>query len=83
MRRMAATVMKISRNGQISLPAAVRHRWNVDRVIVIDTPGGLMVRPFDPDAVDRIRGKYHRPGAPSVDEVKAAERRIEARKERR
>ena len=48
MPRMAAIVMKISRNGQISLPAAVRHRWNVDRVIVIETParfGGASLRP--------------------------------------
>jgi AbrB family looped-hinge helix DNA binding protein len=56
---MSSTVtMKITKNGQISLPAEVRRRWNTDRVIIIDTPDGLVVRPFDPDAVRRLRGKY-------------------------
>ncbi len=55
---MAPTVMRITKNGQISLPSEVRRRWNVDRVIVIDTPAGLVVRPFDPDAVRSLRGKY-------------------------
>jgi AbrB family looped-hinge helix DNA binding protein len=56
---MSSTVtMKITKNGQISLPAEVRRRWNTDRVIVIDTPYGLVIRPFDPHAVERLRGKY-------------------------
>jgi AbrB family looped-hinge helix DNA binding protein len=50
--------MKITKNGQISLPAEVRRRWNTDRVIILDTPDGLVIRPFDPDAVKRLRGKY-------------------------
>jgi AbrB family looped-hinge helix DNA binding protein len=54
----STATMKITKNGQISLPAEVRRRWNTDRVIVIDTPDGLVVRPFDPDAVRRLRGKY-------------------------
>lgn len=29
-------VMKVSRNGQISLPAHVRARWNCDEVHVVD-----------------------------------------------
>jgi AbrB family looped-hinge helix DNA binding protein len=55
---MSSTVtMKVTKNGQISLPAEVRRRWNTDRVIVIDTPDGLIIRPFDPEAVKRLRGK--------------------------
>jgi AbrB family looped-hinge helix DNA binding protein len=53
-----STLMRVTKNGQISLPAEVRRRWNTDRVIVIDTPEGLIIRPFDPDAVKRLRGKY-------------------------
>jgi len=61
-------VMKISRNGQISIPADVRKRWNTDRVIVIDTKDGLIVRPFDPDVVRSLRGKYRHLYTTSVDD---------------
>jgi len=82
MRLMAgSTVLKVTANGQISIPAHVRHRWNTDRVIAIDTPAGLIIRPFDPDAIDRIAGSFKRPGAPSVDEIRRQEREDEARRE--
>jgi bifunctional DNA-binding transcriptional regulator/antitoxin component of YhaV-PrlF toxin-antitoxin module len=76
-----STVLKVTANGQISIPAHVRHRWNTDRVIAIDTPAGLIIRPFDPDAIDRIAGSFKRPGAPSVDEIRRQEREDEARRE--
>ncbi len=63
-----STVMRVTKNGQISLPAEVRHRWQTDRVIVIDTPGGLLIRPFDPDAVRRLRGKYAHLGVDTTNE---------------
>src|SRR5947207_2853768 len=28
--------MKVSRNGQVSIPADARARWNADRVVVVD-----------------------------------------------
>jgi len=34
--RKLTQVMKVSRNGQISLPAHVRARWNCDEVHVVD-----------------------------------------------
>ena len=62
--------MKVTQGGQISIPADVRRRWNTDRVVVIDTPDGLIVRPFDPDAADRIMGKYARRGGMTSDEMR-------------
>jgi len=76
-----ATILKVTSNGQISIPAAVRHRWKTDRVIAADTPWGLVVRPYDPDAVGRIAGSYRRPEAPTVDEVRRQERADDARRE--
>jgi bifunctional DNA-binding transcriptional regulator/antitoxin component of YhaV-PrlF toxin-antitoxin module len=29
-------VMKVSSNGQVSIPAEARARWNADRVVVVD-----------------------------------------------
>jgi AbrB family looped-hinge helix DNA binding protein len=79
---MTSTLMRVTKNGQISIPAEVRHRWNTDRVVVIDTPDGLVVRPFDPDAIRRLRGKYAAaPGSPSVDELRRLERAEDAERE--
>ena len=75
--------MKVTQGGQISIPADVRRRWNTDRVVVIDTPDGLIVRPFDPSAVDRIMGKYARPGGMASDEMRRIAREEDALREAR
>ena len=76
-----ATVMKVSRNGQISIPADVRKRWNTDRVIVTNTSAGLIVRPFDPDFVRNLRGKYRHLATETVDEGRRAAREEQAERE--
>lgn len=76
---MTATLMKVTKNGQISIPSEVRKRWKTDRVMVFDTPEGLIVRPFDPDAISRLAGKYKPPtGSPTVDEFRRREREEDA-----
>jgi bifunctional DNA-binding transcriptional regulator/antitoxin component of YhaV-PrlF toxin-antitoxin module len=68
--------MKVTGNGQISLPAEVRKRWNaqqgvngmVDTVVVHDTAYGLIIRPFDPDALRNLMGKYAKPGQQSSED---------------
>ncbi len=79
--RYKTAVMKISRNGQISIPADVRKRWNTDRVIVMDTKGGLIVRPFDPDLVHNLRGKYKHLVTETSDEMRRAIREEQAERE--
>jgi len=76
-----ATVMKVSSNGQISIPADVRKRWNTDRVIVTDTSAGLIVRPFDPDFIRNLRGKYRHLATETVDEGRRAAREEQAERE--
>jgi len=39
-------VMKISSNGQVSIPAEARARWNADRVVVVDLGDRVVLRPF-------------------------------------
>lgn len=77
---MTVTELKVTANGQISIPAAVRRRWKTDRVIAIDTPHGLVIRPYDPNPVRRIAGKYERRG-PSIDEARQAAREEDAERE--
>lgn len=81
-RVMTSTVMKVTKNGQISIPAEVRKRWNTDRVVVFDTPDGLVVRPFDPDAIRRLAGKYKPPpGTPTIDEQRRLDREKDGERE--
>ena len=46
---MRTETFKVSSSGQMSLPAAVRHRWDLDRggqVDVIDLGFGVLTVPF-------------------------------------
>ena len=77
---MTVTELKVTANGQISIPAAVRRRWKTDRVVAIDTPHGLVIRPYDPHPARSIAGKYARRG-PTIDEARRQEREDEAERE--
>lgn len=64
-------IMKISRNGQISLPAETRRRWGVDHVVVVDLGDQVIVAPVeDPENPRKgLYGKYAGPG-PTTDELR-------------
>lgn len=47
---------RISKGGQISLPASVRRRWHTDRVWIEDTGDALIVRPLPADPIGAARG---------------------------
>ena len=49
---------KVTGNGQISLPAELRHRWGVSEVVVVDHGDHAVVRPHPADPVRALRGKY-------------------------
>jgi AbrB family looped-hinge helix DNA binding protein len=67
-------VMKVSRNGQVSIPAEVRARWDVDRVVVVDLGDHVVIGPAHDDPVAALRGKYAGRG-PTVDEMLDQSRR--------
>lgn len=58
--------VKISSNGQISVPADVRRRWAASRVLVIDKGDRIIVRPVPDDPIDAVIGRYAG-GMPSAD----------------
>lgn len=76
----SATAAKVTLNGQISLPAALRRRWQADRVLVIDRGEYALVRPLPDDIVGSLRGSVPAEGG-SVAEIRAQEREAEARRE--
>ena len=78
-------VMKVSSNGQVSIPAEVRSRWMAERVVVVDLGDRVVMRPMPEDSVGALVGKYRGRG-PSATAARTAERansdRTEARKRR-
>jgi bifunctional DNA-binding transcriptional regulator/antitoxin component of YhaV-PrlF toxin-antitoxin module len=66
-------VMKVSSNGQVSIPAAARSRWHADQVVVVDLGDHIVMRPLPDDPVDALRGKYRHRG-PSTDDARRRSR---------
>lgn len=54
--------MKVSSNGQVSIPAETRARWHADRVVVVDLGDRIVVRPLPEDPVGALTGKYRARG---------------------
>lgn len=54
----ASHIMKISSNGQVSIPAEARARWHADRVVVVDLGDRVVLRPLPDDPVGALVGKY-------------------------
>ena len=50
--------MKVSSNGQVSIPAETRARWATDRVVVVDLGDHVVMRPLPAYPVGELRGKY-------------------------
>ncbi len=80
---MATTyTMRVSSNGQVSIPAEVRNRWAVDRVLVVDLGDRVVLRPLPDAPIEAMRGKYRGRG-PDTDRARATARAEEDRRLRR
>lgn len=79
---MDAVRAKVTRNGQVSLPAELRHRWATGAVLVIDRGDYAIVRPIPADPLASLRGAHAGPG-PALEQARAAERAAEAEREPR
>lgn len=77
----ASHVMTISRNGQVSIPAAARARWKARRVVVVDLGDRVVMRPLVDDPVGDLEGKYRGRG-PSSERARQEARRGDAALER-
>jgi AbrB family looped-hinge helix DNA binding protein len=73
---MDSTRVKVSRNGQVSVPAGVRHRWGTSTVLIIDRGDYAIIRPVPDDPVETLRGGYAASG-PTADSARAANRAAE------
>lgn len=75
--------MKVSRNGQVSIPAEIRARWNTEKVVIADLGDHLVMAPIPDDPIAALMGKYKDRGLPTTDEVRREEREADARREER
>lgn len=65
-------VMKVSSNGQVSIPAEARARWQTTQVVVVDLGDLIVMRPLPADPVAALRGKYRNRGLDSAGARRAA-----------
>jgi hypothetical protein len=70
-------VIRISKGGQVSVPADVRRRWQTDRLVLEDLGDRLVMRPIPADPVAAALGSLAGPG-PSSEEARRRVRRDEA-----
>jgi bifunctional DNA-binding transcriptional regulator/antitoxin component of YhaV-PrlF toxin-antitoxin module len=70
----------ISKGGQVSIPADVRHRWGTNRVLVEDRGDELVFRPLPLDPIAAARGSLRggRAAKPTSDAARRRTRREEA-----
>jgi bifunctional DNA-binding transcriptional regulator/antitoxin component of YhaV-PrlF toxin-antitoxin module len=74
---------RISKGGQVSVPAEIRHRWNTSRVVLEDLGDRLVIRPTADDPIAALRGAFADPGKPSSDELRRRARSDETASEAR
>ncbi len=85
---MARMTFRITRGGQVTVPAAVRRRWRTSTVLAEDRGDHLILRPAPDDPVAAASGAFTAEvrAGPRLDEMRRLEREEEAelaRRERR
>jgi bifunctional DNA-binding transcriptional regulator/antitoxin component of YhaV-PrlF toxin-antitoxin module len=78
----AMRIARISRGGQVSIPASVKRRWRAERVVIEDRGDELVVRPLPDDPIGAALSLFPA-GGPTTDEIRAQLRDEEARAEER
>ncbi|MBA2438510.1 MAG: AbrB/MazE/SpoVT family DNA-binding domain-containing protein [Acidimicrobiia bacterium] len=78
---LSTHTMTVSRNGQVSIPADTRARWQTRRVLVVDLGDRIVMRPLDDRPVEDLEGKYRGAG-PSTDQARRRARAEESARDR-
>jgi bifunctional DNA-binding transcriptional regulator/antitoxin component of YhaV-PrlF toxin-antitoxin module len=67
----------ISKGGQVSIPAEVRHRWRTSRVVLEDQGAAVLIRPIPPDPIGAAIGSLSG-RAPASDQLRSLIREEES-----
>lgn len=78
-------VMKVSANGQVSIPAEVlarwkAERWTTERVVIADMGDYIVIGPKSENPFEDLVGRYPGKG-PTTDEMRRMDREEDARYE--
>lgn len=65
---------KITKGGQVSVPADIRHRWSTSRVMLEDLGDRLVIHPAADDPVGALRGAFVNAAKPGSDELRRSAR---------
>lgn len=78
--------LKISRGGQVSIPAEIRHRWKTSRLSLDDRGDEIVIRPAPDDPITALRGGLRLPGGVTSDDLRRLARQeddLDEERERR
>lgn len=75
--------LTISKGGQVSLPAEIRRRWGVARLMLIDHGDRVELRPLPDDPIAALRGIFKDVSGPPTEVLLADLRREDAALEER
>jgi AbrB family looped-hinge helix DNA binding protein len=62
---------RITRAGQVSIPAEVRERWGSSNVLIVDEGARIVLRPVPDNPIEAIRGALKGMGKRDVDATDA------------
>lgn len=79
----SSVVRAVSKAGQVSLPADLKRRWGVDKVIVVDKNTYLTIYPMPDDPIAAVAGSLAGRGRYNSDELRAIGREEDRREEER
>jgi AbrB family looped-hinge helix DNA binding protein len=71
--------MRVTKGGQISIPAAIRHRWGTSAVVLDDQGGRIVIEPAPDDPIGAAEGSL----AQELAKVDVAQLRRDARDDER
>ena len=75
---MKLRIAHVSRGGQVSIPAAIRHRWDTDSLVLEDRGDEVVLRPLPRDPVSAAIGSLPLPRGVTSEDMRARARREDA-----
>jgi bifunctional DNA-binding transcriptional regulator/antitoxin component of YhaV-PrlF toxin-antitoxin module len=75
-------IAKVSKGGQVSIPASIKNRWGTERVMIEDQGDSLVLRPLPDDPIGAALDLFGA-GGPSTEEIRAQLREEDAAAEAR